>query len=154
MSKQIQFIDRDADRNAMDLDLGNRTRRGRGFNSGRDPRESVEYETYDQSDVNTGRAQKSVQGYVIIATNIHPEASEEDVLDAFADFGPVSNIHLNLDRRSGFVKGYALVEYAQFAHAKKAVAQMNGTELLEQIISVDFAFSKSSVKGLDRVAAD
>merc|ERR1712000_799994 len=52
----------------------------------------------------------------------------------------VTNLHLNLDRRTGYVKGYALIEYPTLDEARKAIDGAHNSKLLDQTIEVDFAF--------------
>ncbi|KAH8832834.1 RNA-binding domain-containing protein [Flagelloscypha sp. PMI_526] len=125
---------------------GSIRRRGRGFQSsggGAGGPAQTEH-TYDrvessQKDTDT-RAARSVEGWIVLVTNVHEEATEEELQDKFGDYGEIKNLHLNLDRRTGYVKGYALVEYETMSEAQAAIDGASGSQLLEQTIQADYAF--------------
>ncbi|XP_068340637.1 RNA-binding protein Y14-like [Pyrus communis] len=91
--------------------------------------------------------QRSIEGWIILITGIHEEVQEDDLFNVFGDYGAIKDLHLNLDRRTGFVKGYVLIEYEKFEEAKAAISGMNGAKLFGQTISGDWAFSTGSFGG-------
>lgn len=46
----------------------------------------------------------AVEGWVLFVRGLHEEANEDDVRELFSEYGSVSNISVNMDRRTGFLK--------------------------------------------------
>ncbi|GAB68630.1 RNA binding protein [Plasmodium cynomolgi strain B] len=108
--------------------------------------------------------EEAIEGWIIIITNIHGEARDDYIKDVFEKYGQIKNLHLNLDRRTGFLKGYAFLEFENFVDAKRAIdgknvlhknacdvfqwlyRQMDGATLLNQEIHVDWAFVQEKNK--------
>jgi RNA-binding protein 8A len=85
-------------------------RRGRGFNL---TSENDNYETKDEEmddydsvegDTDELGPKRSVEGWILFVTNIQEESTEDDIATPFSYFGNIKNIHLNIDRRTGYLK--------------------------------------------------
>ena len=137
MADEMEYDDRE------DREAGDKKRKGRGFRDNTDMNDRYGATRFRELDPNTKPGPTaSVEGWVLFISGVNEEAQEEDVHEAFAEFGDLKNIYLNLDRQTGFVKGYALVEYKLQKEAQAAIAEMNGKELLGQALHVDWAFKK------------
>ncbi|CAD7966799.1 unnamed protein product [Amoebophrya sp. A25] len=125
------------------MSTSDRKPRGRGRVEDEDDRydgESGRFERLDEDGM--GEAAKSVEGWVIVIAGIHEETQEEDIYERFSEYGAIKNMHLNLDRRSGYVKGYCFLEYEHKDEAALAIREQHGAAMLGEKMVVSWAFTK------------
>lgn len=63
-------------------------KKGRGFDDSATKSDVKEYETLEDDGKTGPGPQRSVEGWIVFATNIHEEAQEDDVRDLFKVRGP------------------------------------------------------------------
>ena len=71
--------------------------------------------------------------------NLSFEVTENDLNDAFAAHGTVTEAVLMMDRTSGRSRGFGFVTMSTPEEAQKAIAALNGTELKGRALTVNVA---------------
>ena len=72
----------------------------------------------------------------IYVGNLSYDATEEDIRQAFAQHGEVASVNIVTYRETGRSRGFAFVEMPDGAEAKKAIDNLNETEIAGRSINV------------------
>jgi RNA recognition motif-containing protein len=83
----------------------------------------------------------------IYVGNLSRETTEEDLRQAFEEFGQVASINIIKDKFSGESRGFGFVEMPSKDEAQTAIEEMNGKELNERAVNVNEARPKSDRGG-------
>ncbi|MHC4605542.1 MAG: RNA recognition motif domain-containing protein [Planctomycetota bacterium] len=79
----------------------------------------------------------------IYVGNLSYDATEEDIRQAFSQFGEVASVNVITDRETGRPRGFAFVEMADSGEAQKAIEGVNETEIAGRAVKVNEARPKS-----------
>ena len=80
----------------------------------------------------------------IYVGNLPHSATEDDLRQAFGQYGAVSAVNIVKDRETGRPRGFAFVEMADGNEAANAIKQLNLSEISGRSITVDEARPKKS----------
>jgi len=69
--------------------------------------------------------------------------TEDDLKDAFSEFGGVSSVNIITEKYSGQSKGFGFVEMPDDSEADKAMNALNGSQLKDREIKVSQAKPRS-----------
>ena len=73
----------------------------------------------------------------IYVGNLVFDVSEDDLKEAFEQFGEITEVRLIMDKFSGKSKGFGFIEMPTKAEAEKAIEEMNGKEFKGRAINVN-----------------
>jgi len=71
--------------------------------------------------------------------NLSFNTTENDLNDAFAAFGTVTETNLMMDRETGRPRGFGFITMSSADEAQKAIAGMNGKEMDGRALTVNVA---------------
>lgn len=75
----------------------------------------------------------------IYAGNLSHELTEEELQEAFTEFGEITSARIITDRYSGVSRGFGFVEMPSKSEAEAAIAGLNGKELKGRTLTVNEA---------------
>lgn len=79
----------------------------------------------------------------IYVGNLAYGATEDDLRQAFSEFGQVSAVNIVSDRQTGRPRGFAFVEMPNAAEAQKAIEGLNLKEIAGRAVTVNEARPKT-----------
>lgn len=78
----------------------------------------------------------------IFVGNLSFKTTQDELQDAFANYGAVERVNVVTDRDSGQPRGFAFVEMTDRSAAETAIAQLNGSEMNGRAMNVNEARPK------------
>jgi RNA recognition motif-containing protein len=78
----------------------------------------------------------------IYVGNLLFDVTEDELREAFAPFGEITEIRLIMDKFSGKSKGFGFIEMPSKEEAEKAIEEMNGKEMKGRAMTVNVAKPK------------
>ncbi len=82
----------------------------------------------------------------ILVRNIDRNVAEEDLREAFQEFGQVSACDLVMDQKTGGSKGFGFVEMPETGEAMKAIEKLDRVKLGSSILRVKRAANSTVIK--------
>jgi len=83
----------------------------------------------------------------IFVGNLSYQTTQEQLQDAFSQYGTVERVSIVTDRDTGQPRGFAFVEMTGDQEAKTAISQLNGTDMNGRAMNVNEARPKLSSGG-------
>src|SRR3978361_69182 len=78
----------------------------------------------------------------IFVGNLSYQTTQEDLQQAFAQYGGVERVNIVTDRETGQPRGFAFVEMTERRDAERAIARLNGAEMNGRALNVNEARPK------------
>ncbi len=83
----------------------------------------------------------------IFVGNLNYQTTQEELMQAFSQFGAVERVSIITDRDTGQPRGFAFVEMTDRREAENAIAQLNGQQLNGRAMNVNEARPKPQGSG-------